>query len=87
MEDILNVESNSFVTFYMIMNRVTNKPELLAHFTSFEVKRFFLIQISYGILKKNTIRWWQPYFTAENSHYFARSVKKCVKYTENRQNF
>tara|TARA_R100000231_G_C5306219_1_gene159056 strand:+ start:375 stop:560 length:186 start_codon:yes stop_codon:yes gene_type:complete len=36
MEDILNVESNSFVTFYMITNRVTNKPELLAHFTSFE---------------------------------------------------
>tara|TARA_R100001460_G_scaffold56575_1_gene96262 strand:+ start:162 stop:347 length:186 start_codon:yes stop_codon:yes gene_type:complete len=36
MEDILNRESNSFVTFYMITNRVTNKPELLAHFTSFE---------------------------------------------------
>jgi|TARA_A100000171_G_C2047868_1_gene103711 hypothetical protein len=38
------IESDGFVTFYLINNRVTNKPELVAHFTSFkdvgEIKEF-----------------------------------------------
>ncbi len=34
-DDIIE-QNNPFVTFYLITNRLTNKPELLAHFTSFE---------------------------------------------------
>ena len=38
------IESDGFVTFYLINNRVTYKPELVAHFTSFkdvgEIKEF-----------------------------------------------
>ena len=38
------IESDGFVTFYLINNKVTNKPELVAHFTSFkdvgEIKEF-----------------------------------------------
>tara|TARA_R110002020_G_scaffold439832_2_gene650387 strand:- start:1421 stop:1606 length:186 start_codon:yes stop_codon:yes gene_type:complete len=37
-------ESDGFVTFYLLTNKVTNKPELIAHFTSFkdvgEIKEF-----------------------------------------------
>tara|TARA_R100000329_G_C7556593_1_gene196766 strand:+ start:466 stop:669 length:204 start_codon:yes stop_codon:yes gene_type:complete len=33
-EELLN--NDAFVTFYLITNQITNKPELIAHFTSFE---------------------------------------------------
>ena len=34
-EEILN-DNDPFVTFYLITNSITHKPELIAHFTSFE---------------------------------------------------
>ena len=34
-EEILS-EDDPFVTFYLITNSITQKPELIAHFTSFE---------------------------------------------------
>jgi len=34
-EEVLN-QNDAFVTFYLITNRVTKKPELIANFTSFE---------------------------------------------------
>ena len=41
-EELLN--NDPFVTFYLITNSITNKPELIAHFTSFdsagEIKEF-----------------------------------------------
>ena len=36
MDNDIIEQDNPFVTFYLITNRITNKPELLAHFTSFE---------------------------------------------------
>tara|TARA_R100000388_G_scaffold68049_1_gene49185 strand:+ start:198 stop:395 length:198 start_codon:yes stop_codon:yes gene_type:complete len=44
MEDKKISGSNPLVTFYLIVNQVTMKPELVAHFTSFkdteEIKDF-----------------------------------------------
>jgi hypothetical protein len=38
-DEMISTVISPYVTFYMVVNQVTKKPELLAHFSSFKNER------------------------------------------------